>query len=85
MLRILACTALLGGLSFAQSTETKPAFEIADVHLSTPVRNPYLRNFGLRGGRYEIRYATMVDLIKTAWGIDGEKVLGADCCWRMSG
>ena len=76
MLRILACTALLCGLSFAQSTETKPAFEIADVHQSAPVRNPYLRNFGLRGSRYEIRYATMVDLIKTAWDIEAEKVLG---------
>ena len=49
MLRILACTALLCGLAFAQSTEAKPAFEIADVHQSAPVRNPYLRNFGLRG------------------------------------
>ena len=79
MLRIFACvssTALLPALAFPQSTETKPAFEIADVHASPPTRNPYLRNFGLRGGRYEIRYATMVELIKTAWDIDGEKVLG---------
>jgi uncharacterized protein (TIGR03435 family) len=72
----LSCVVFLSALASAQSTETKPAFEIADVHASPLTRNPYMRNFGLRGGRYEIRYATMVDLIKTAWGIDGEKVLG---------
>ncbi len=74
--QFLACAALLPALASAQSTETKPAFEIADVHVSPPTRNPYLRNFGLRGGRYELRVATMVDLIKTAWDIDGERVLG---------
>jgi uncharacterized protein (TIGR03435 family) len=73
--RIL-CAALLPALAFGQSTETKPAFEVADVHASPPARNPYLRNSDLRGGRYEIRYATMVDLIKTAWDIDAERVLG---------
>jgi uncharacterized protein (TIGR03435 family) len=72
----LPCTALLPVWAFAQSSETKPAFEVADVHASPPTRNPYLRNFGLRGGRYEIRVATMVDLIKTAWDIDAERVLG---------
>jgi uncharacterized protein (TIGR03435 family) len=30
----------------------------------------------LRGGRYEIHNATMVDLIKTAYSIDADKVLG---------
>jgi uncharacterized protein (TIGR03435 family) len=72
----LVCAAVLSALAFGQSTETRPTFEIADVHASAPVRNPYLRNFGLRGGRYEIRYATMVDLIKTAWDTDAERVLG---------
>jgi uncharacterized protein (TIGR03435 family) len=30
----------------------------------------------LRGGRYDIHKATMVDLISTAYGIDGDKVVG---------
>ena len=30
----------------------------------------------LRAGRYEIRNATMVDLVKTAYGVDDDKVLG---------
>jgi uncharacterized protein (TIGR03435 family) len=79
MLRVfpyLAGAVFVSALAFGQSTESKPAFEAADVHTSAPTRNPYLRNFGLRNGRYELRYATMVDLIKTAWDIEAEKVLG---------
>jgi uncharacterized protein (TIGR03435 family) len=30
----------------------------------------------LRAGRYEIRYATMLDLIKTAYGVDADTVFG---------
>ena len=35
-----------------------------------------MRGGVIRGGRYELRNATMVDLISTAYGIDAEKVLG---------
>jgi uncharacterized protein (TIGR03435 family) len=68
--------ALLSGLAFAQSTETKPAFEIADVRVSPPTRNPFLRGPSIRRGRYEVRVATMVDLISKAYAIDAERVLG---------
>jgi len=79
MMRAIAClysAALLSGLVFGQSGETKPAFEIADVHVSPPTRNPFLRRPTIRRGRYEIRLATMVDLIGAAWGIDAERVVG---------
>ena len=72
----LSCAVFLSSLAFAQSTETKPAFQIADVHVSLPTRNPFMRNPAIRGGRYEVRFATMVDLIRTAWGIAAEKVVG---------
>jgi len=72
----ISCVAFLSGLAYGQSPETKPVFEIADVHVSPPVRNPFMRRPTVRRGRYEIRYATMVDLIKTAYGIDAEKVMG---------
>ena len=72
----LTCAALLSALAFGQSTETKPAFEIADVHVSPPTRNPFMRGPLVRRGRYEIRFATMVDLIRTAYGTDAERVLG---------
>src|SRR3984885_671256 len=72
----LTCAALLSALAFGQSTETKPAFEIADVHVSPPTRNPFMRGPFVRRGLYEIRFATMVDLIRTAYNTDAERVLG---------
>jgi uncharacterized protein (TIGR03435 family) len=72
----LGCAAFLSGLALSQSTEIKPAFEIADVHISPPSRNPFMRGPVIRRGHYEVRYATMVDLIKTAYAIDAERVLG---------
>ena len=52
------------------------AFEFADVHVSAPSTNPTMRGGALRGGRYEIRTATMVELISVAYDIETDKVLG---------
>jgi uncharacterized protein (TIGR03435 family) len=62
------------------------AFELADVHASDPnsawamsaMRDPTLeaRPGQLRGGRYAIRAATLVDLISTAYTIDPAKLIG---------
>src|SRR5262252_6030633 len=65
---------LLSSVVFAQTAP--PAFESADVHVSAPSKNPTMRGGALRGGRYEIRTATMVDLISLAYGIEPDKVLG---------
>jgi uncharacterized protein (TIGR03435 family) len=62
---------LLSGFAFGQTS-----FEMADVHVSPPTRNPFLRGPSIQKGRYEIRQATMVDLIRTAYGIEAERVLG---------
>src|SRR5271166_2971624 len=67
--------ALLSAPALGQSTETQATFEVADVHVSPPTRNPYMRGPMVRQGLYQIRYATMLDLIKTAYGIDAERVL----------
>jgi hypothetical protein len=77
----LSCAVLFSSLAAGQSTETKsaetkPAFEISDVHASATARNPFMRGPSVRRGRFEIRYATMVDLIRTAYGIEAERVLG---------
>jgi uncharacterized protein (TIGR03435 family) len=77
MLRILKCIgflALVCAAAFGQST--RPAFQIADVHASIPTRNPNMQGGVLRAGRYEIRKATMLDLIKTAYGVDPDVVFG---------
>ena len=76
MLRALLCAALLSGVAFCQQTDR---FEAADVHVSPHSDNNfdlYMRGPQERGGRYEIRTATMADLISTAYGVDGDKVYG---------
>src|SRR5215831_13570719 len=61
-----------------KATGSKPRFEAADVHLSPSATNPYNYASGgvLRGERYELRKATMLDLIKTAWNVDADTVFG---------
>jgi uncharacterized protein (TIGR03435 family) len=71
-----SCTLFLCALAFGQSTGSKPAFEAADVHERPPARTRYFRAPVMRSGRYETRNATMVDLIRTAWGVDAERVVG---------
>jgi uncharacterized protein (TIGR03435 family) len=71
----LSLAALLAAASFAQSTSTPPTFEIADVHTS-PRSTSFAMRSVVRDGRYELRNATMVDLIRTAYTVDADKVLG---------
>jgi uncharacterized protein (TIGR03435 family) len=69
--------ALSLGLAFGQTTEPPPVFEAADVHVSAPSTNqfPYMRG-RLRPGRNDLLTATMVDLIRTAYGVDAQNVIG---------
>jgi uncharacterized protein (TIGR03435 family) len=68
--------ALFSTAAFSQSTAVQPAFESADVHVSAQSGNTITRGGSLRGGRYEVRTATMVDLIARAYGLESDKVLG---------
>src|ERR1700689_4383398 len=68
--------AALGQALTPQAAETTPTFELADVHVSPHTLTPNMRGGVLRAGRYDILTATMVDLIRTAYGIDADKVLG---------
>ena len=81
MNRALSATilvALLSGAGSGQSPQTPATtFELADVHVSAKTTNPFMRGGVLRGGRYEVRSASMVDLIRTAYGLDdNNKVVG---------
>ena len=82
MMRKLAFTAgivVLSGTLFGQSTEKLPAFDIADVHASAPSALGMAVGVsgGIpRGGRYELRNATMVDLITRAYSVTDDKVAG---------
>lgn len=50
-------------------------FVVSDVRVSPPGRANYMRA-GFLNGRYELRNATMLDLIQTAWGVEPEAVYG---------
>src|SRR5262245_29952610 len=75
-IRRLGVALLFCGLAFGQSSDKTLAFEIADVHTSKPSIIPQMSGGILRGTRYEIRNASMVDLIKTAYDVEPEKVVG---------
>src|SRR5262245_27905199 len=68
---------LLSALSVFGQTAKTPAFDAADVHASQATNLvPFVGGI-FRGGRYDLRNATMVDLIKTAYQIDADsKVVG---------
>src|ERR1035441_8701047 len=68
--------ALFSCALFAQSSATAPRFDFADIHASGKTRNESLRTGPVRDGRYEIRAATMLDLIRIAWNFDADRVLG---------
>jgi uncharacterized protein (TIGR03435 family) len=67
---------LISGLAYGQATPTHSAFDIADVHISPKTMTPRMSGGVLRGNRFEIRQGTIVDLVRVAWGIDADKVLG---------
>lgn len=76
MTRLLLLAALLSGTAFAQSTDR---FEAADVHASPHSDNNFnlfMRGPQTRAGRYEIRTASMADLIGAAYGVDPDRVYG---------
>lgn len=62
--------------AFGQTSTSPPSFEIADVHASAPRVGPNLWIAPFRGERYEMRQATMVELISNAYNTSAEKVLG---------
>jgi uncharacterized protein (TIGR03435 family) len=67
---------LLSGAAFGQSAETGAKFEVADVHNSPRANPPIVRGPFYSSGRFELRFATMLDLIRLAYNVDPEKVSG---------
>ncbi|HEY1753781.1 MAG TPA: TIGR03435 family protein [Bryobacteraceae bacterium] len=86
MMRAFAGLSVLVSLSAVVSGQNitaaaAPAFEIADVHVSSKTVNPYMSGGVLRGSRYEIRRATMVDLIRLAYGLDDPIMVQGGPSW----
>jgi uncharacterized protein (TIGR03435 family) len=72
---VVAVIALFSGSVLGQAPAPRPAFDVAGIQVSTRPR-PGMRGGQLRGNRYELRNATMVDLIRTAYNVQPEKITG---------
>ena len=71
----LGVAAISSGSLLGQAQSARPAFDIAGIQVSTRP-NPGMRGGVLRGTRYEVRNATMVDLIRTAYNVQPQKITG---------
>ena len=72
----IALVVLLSFTALSQSTEKPPAFTAIDIRVAAPSPIPQMSGGAVREGRFELRNGTMVDLIRTAYGVDADKVLG---------
>src|SRR5579862_5664986 len=71
----LAAVSLMAQTSPAPHA-ARPTFEAADIHTSPRSAPPVMRGPFYSGGRYELHYATMVDLIRIAYNVDADRVAG---------
>src|SRR5262245_55841074 len=85
MKRVFACAMLLAlpVTAFSQSTGNTTQFEVADVHSSPKTTLPFVRGPFYGSGRYELRFASMLDLIRIAYNVDPEKVFGGPSWLEM--
>jgi uncharacterized protein (TIGR03435 family) len=74
----LTVAALLSTGVVAQSPGPTPSFDVADVHVRPHSTNPFPQTIGplIRAGRYDLRNATMLNLISKAYAVTGDTVLG---------
>lgn len=80
ILQSLGVIALAAATAFGQ-TKTRPSFDIADVHMTPRSEWSQFPAHAADGGflgvdRYEWHRATVLDLIKNAYGVDADKVFG---------
>lgn len=71
----IAFAALFAFAVFAQSGQTAPKFTSLAVRAAAPNTMPEMRVRFSRG-RYELHNATLVDMIRTAWNVDADNVIG---------
>jgi uncharacterized protein (TIGR03435 family) len=77
-----AAWSILALLAFGQNTEP-PQFVAADVHVSANTQNQFMRASSTRGERYELKNATIVDLIGLAYSSNSTKILGGPSWLEM--
>jgi uncharacterized protein (TIGR03435 family) len=77
-LRVAIGGMILCFAALAQPTAATPRFEAAEIHRSASATNTQSYRSGgfLRGERYDLRKATMIDLIRLAYGFEPDDVFG---------
>jgi uncharacterized protein (TIGR03435 family) len=75
LLVAIGVAAFFSGPVLGQAPAPRPAFDVVGIQVSTRPQ-PGMRGGLLRGTRYELRNATMVDLIRTAYVVQPERITG---------
>jgi uncharacterized protein (TIGR03435 family) len=78
----LVAWSILALLASGQNAEP-PQFPAADVHVSAKTQNQGMRPPSTRGERYEVKNATMVDLIALAYSSNPTRILGGPSWLEM--
>ena len=71
----ITVSAVAACAAFGQTAAPSPHFEAADIHPSAPTANQVARGPFMTGARYDLRNATLVDLIAKAYDVSADKVL----------
>ena len=79
---IIGALPLFSFLAYGQNAE-QPRFLAADVHVSAKTQNQFIRPPSTRGDRYEVKNATMVDLVGFAYSSNSTKILGGPSWLEM--
>ena len=80
LLAAVGVVALFSTSVTGQAPGGPAAFEVAGIQVSTRP-NPGMRGGVLRGNRYELRNATMVDLIRTAYNVTQPERISGGPAW----
>jgi uncharacterized protein (TIGR03435 family) len=80
LLIALGVAALISTAVSGQPSGAVPAFDVAGIQVSTRT-TAGMRGGVLRGNRYEIRNATMVDLIRTAYNVTQPERISGGPAW----
>lgn len=84
MERVLASAGLIVLLSASAAAQTAPAstpqtspvFDVADVHSISSSSGTAMRGGFIPGGLYELHTASLLDLIRTAYGVEADAIFG---------
>ena len=71
-----AVSGLFATAAIGQAPANPAAFDLVDVHTAAKTALPFVSGGILRGDRYVLRNATMVDMISAAYAVDNDKVVG---------